>query len=180
MRMPGMARRTILVTLVVVLIGGGVLGAIGCSGEQTTAEKEAQTQQETLSLAINTVPPYEPAYFQSRMSINRYMEHVDTPQTQWFAYLVSDMGTFFGYFIFDAYPLSIGVGMTNPMQINDKNSLAYPAPGIDGVYWAGADPSVHYSFDALSGAMLQWNVNYIISDQPLNIDAPLLGVIIED
>lgn len=182
-RMPRRAKGTILIALVVVLIGSGVVGVVGCSSEPSNQEREATVQQSTLEKALDTVPPYEPTYFQSRLTINRYMVKVDVPQKEWYAYLVSGMGTIFGYFIFDAYPLSIGVGMTNPMQAKSyyKNPYTMPAPGIDGVYWAGADPAVTYSFDALTDAMLQWNVDYILSDQPLNIDAPLLGVInVED
>jgi len=161
---------------VILLITSSIVAA-GCGGVPSTAKQEEKIQQETLQKGLDQVPPYRPEYFQSRQTINRYMERVDVPFKEWYCYLVADTGTIFGYFIFDAYPLSIGIGMTNPMQVDEHNDLVYPAPGIDGVYWAGADPSVHYSFDVLSGALTQWNVKYIMSDQPLNIDAPLFGVI---
>lgn len=178
MRMRRLARRTVLIGLAALIAVSAMVVGCGGDGKQSTAAREREVQQTTLEKALDTVPPHEPTYFQSRLTINRYMAKIDVPQKEWYCYLVSGMGTIFGYFIFDAYPLSIGVGMTNPQQAKSHQGNPYtmPAPGIDGVYWAGADPAVTYSFDALTDAMMQWNVDYIMSDQPLDIDVPLLQV----
>lgn len=53
-----------------------------------------------------------------------------------------------------------------------------PAPSLDGVYRSmGGDSNYYYFFDAQTGALISLNgLNYIVSDQPMTIDAPKITV----
>jgi hypothetical protein len=107
------------------------------------------------------------------------MERLDVPEKLWYIYLLSDAGTITAYHISSTYPLSLGVGMTNPEQIAVRSSYGIgvlPAPGIDGVFWAGCDEDAYYFFDASTGAMGQFNCKYLLYDAPLDINVPLLKI----
>ena len=106
------------------------------------------------------------------------MKRMDTTDKLWYVYLYADSGAFIGYHISRTYPISIAVGMTNPSQ-KIIGPVVVPAPGIDGVFYNGVDPTLYYCFDAETDAMIMFTTEFIAYDFPLDLDVPLLKIKVE-
>jgi hypothetical protein len=145
---------------------------------ESTQEKDERIQEQILKNAQSVENVYQPKNFLSRKSINNWTKRMDTPDKLWYIYLMTDSGAFIGYHICKTVPLSYGVGLTSPVrEYNTSGQGANPlgaAPGVDGVYYTGTDPSVHFCFDAETDAMIVFNQKFVYYDKPLNLDAPRL------
>ena len=127
---------------------------------------------------------YETQNFLSREAINEYMKRMDVPNKLWYIYLITEGGAYIGYHITRTYPISIAVAMSNPEQIKSSSNgkVSIPAPGIDGVYYNGVDPSLYYAFDAETDAMILFTHDFLAYDKPLDLpdgQAPRLHLVLE-
>lgn len=151
----------------------GVFLLTACEPDKSAAQRDQDSQEDMMDRAHTEEPMYQIENFLSRRSINEWTKRMDTPDKLWYIYLMTDSGAFVGYHICDTVPLSYGVSLTNPQQYY-SNGATLPAPGVDGVYYSGADPSVHYCFDAETGALITFNLRFVHYDMPLDLDVPRL------
>lgn len=112
------------------------------------------------------------------------MKRMDKPQKTFYIYILADNGSFVGYYVAQYRPVSVGTYLTptyREYQIDYGDHQLGPAPSLDGTYRStGGDASSYYFFDAETDAYIELNgLNYFVSDQPLNIDAPQLNVQVE-
>lgn len=173
-------KRTITVTMLFSIIALTTL--VGCSSGETTISQDTAVQEATLEKGQLAVPAYQPQEFLARKAINEYMERMDTPDKLWYIYLMSESGAYIGYHISRTYPISIGVGMTSPerwVAVPDDGTIykvKSVAPGIDGVFYNGVDPTLYYCFDAETDAMIMFTTEFLAYDKPLAIEVPQLRI----
>lgn len=163
----------------------GLFVAMGVSAfwdmpkDANTVDKE--TQEDIMKRAQTAEPVYQIQNFLSRQAINEWAERMDEPDKLWYVYLMTDSGAFIGYHICRTVPLSYGVSMTNPerREHGGNGAVSLPAPGVDGVYYAGTDAEVFYCFDAETDALVTFKTNFVHYDQPLDMNVPELKLNVE-
>lgn len=160
-----------------------VFMAASCSQGGETIERDKKAQDEVLSRAQDAEPPYQIQNFLSRQAINEWLRRMDTPNKLWYIYLRAESGAFIGYHICKTVPLSYGVSITNPARIADiggEPDLVMPAPGLDGVFYTGVDPTLYFCFDSETDALILFALgNSTIYDKPLDADVPRLRLEVE-
>lgn len=170
MHLPRLAGKVIFAVLAIALVA-----AVACSSGPRTYERDREAQENVLTRAQAAEPVYQIQNFLSRKAINEWLRRVDTPNKLWYIYLYTEAG-FIGYHICKTIPLSYGVSMTNPKQriYSSNGSVVVPAPGLDGVFYTGTDPGVHFCFDAETNALVTFNSLFVYYDAPLDLDVPRL------
>lgn len=175
-------------TLVELLVAIAVIGIVAAilvasfaeaGGGESTQDVDQATQEQILSRAQSVEPVYQTQNFLSRRAINKWTERLDTPDKLWYVYLMTESGAFIGYHVCNTVPLSYGVSITNPKQRIEgygtgDATVVMPAPGSDGVFYAGTSNDVHYCFDAETDALITFNTEFVYYDQPINVEAPEL------
>lgn len=154
-------------------------------GEETLL-KEQDKQTRILEKAQKTEPAYETQHYLARKALNEWAKRMDTPDKLWYVYLRANNGALIGYHVCRTPPLSFGLSMTNPEQVverdNDDDKVV-SAPGLDGVYYSGADPELYFCFDAETNTMIHFRIgNSTYYDAPLEgtADSPELKIKVDE
>lgn len=169
-----------VVAICLILVSLPVLAA-ACGSEDSTYRVDREAQEDILEMAQSKVPIYQTSNFLARQAISDYMARMDTPGKLWYIYLLSDSGAYIGYHISRTYPISIAVAMSTPARVykSGHGNVVIPSPGIDGVFYNGVDPTLYYCFDAQTDAMILFTTEFIAYDYPLDLDVPILKLIVE-
>ena len=187
----GYKLKRLLIIVAIILVIGVTL--VGC---KTTPDKDIipqssdkEVQNEILSKGQSVEPVYQVENFLARNAINRWSKRMDDPSKVWYVYEFSETGSVLRYYISSTVPLSYGVSLTSPMMPFEgiihldgggDSSVAYvedlvlPAPGVDGVFYAGVDEDLYFFFDAETDALVMTNNRLSFSDKPIALyaDAP--------
>jgi len=155
----------------------------GCKDSGTTAEGERE-QERTMERAREAVPTPMPTNFQTRETVAKWMRRMDQPNKEFYIYILSDVGTYIGYYIAERRPVNICTFLTPPkreygVRGSGPNPLG-PAPALDGVYYGSNGCTAWYFFDAATDAYIELGgVKYYMSDQPLALDVEQIKVKVE-
>ena len=92
---------------------------------------------------------------------------------------MSDVGTITHYFVAEYRPVSTATFLTPTKRVGYSSSYGVatlPAPALDGTYYgSGGASDQYFFFDAETDAFIELKgLNYIVSDQPFEVDAPQL------
>lgn len=171
-------KKLLYILLTLVILATGVI-VIACGREPSVQEVDKQAQEDILSRAQASEPVYQIQNFLSREAINEWLKRVDVPNKLWYIYLLSDSGAMIGYHVSRTIPLSYGVSITNPAQriTGSWGNVVMPAPGLDGVFYTGSDPSIHFCFDAETDALITFSCEFVYYDMPLDVEVPRLKII---
>lgn len=162
-----------------------LVAAVGCRYEvEASADaKNAQAREQTMERATYSVPVPNINNFLTRQYLADWMKRLDDPSKVFYVYLMSDVGTYIGYYI-GTRPVSVCTYMTPTQKLwrGDFNQYGREAlgvaPGLDGVYYgAGGNCDTYFMFDSETGALIHFSgFHYFTSDQPLSVDAEPLRV----
>lgn len=163
------------ITLMAILL---VFGLTGCI-EASTSDKQEQKRTSLMDKANASVPIPDVNNFIARQSVREYMQRMDDPSKTFYIYVMGDNGNTIGYYVAKSQPMNICSFMSPTDKVEDRHGtdVVRDAPALDGVYYGSGGCNVDYWFDAETDALIQLNgMNYVISDQPLNIDADPISV----
>jgi hypothetical protein len=147
------------------------------SSSKPTAQKQGQAQTEQAYKQQAAAVPYPADQLKDsleRRNIRERLLRTNKPNAIGYVYVMS-FGKIIGYYTIKGKVSSTQSQMTtDQFDIDEGNysHLAVNAPGDDGSYGAN-EPGVF--FFTTEGAMVETNLDYIVADQPLPIDVPLLN-----
>lgn len=173
--------RTIVVSAIVALVlaacGGGVLVASGENGAEALRHEQNVANN---SLARITKKEPIPVLYDSSDAHNQrlFLTEESDPNKIHYLELVGMNGQPYAHFTIKGQVSSMATSQTNFTQvecpINDQNSGvgcgSVGQPEANGIY-QGPDDG-HFAFTT-SGAEIEWNGNFLVSDQPFTIKAPV-------
>jgi len=144
--------------LVILLLAVVAIFALAACETDATFEAERTQQQDNLTRGQAAVPVEPMDHFLSREGLKFWRDTMNVPSKLWYVYRINDLGQYYAYNICDTVPLSYGVSTTSPVTVSriKGSDWQMPAPGLDAVYWSGADPSLYYCRDAETGAMIHF------------------------
>jgi hypothetical protein len=152
----------------------------GCNGEASTTEKQEQTRSSLMDKANASVPIPRIDNFLARQSVAEYMRRMDNPSKTFYIYVLGDNGNTIGYYVAKSQPMNICSFMSPTDKVEERYGdpdVVRQAPALDGLYYGSSGCNVDYFFDAETDALIQLNgLNYMITDQPLKLDAKPLKV----
>ena len=165
--------------LIVTIIAMAFLVA-GCKGEASTTEKQEQARSSLMDKANASVPIPRIDNFLARQSVAEYMRRMDNPSKTFYIYVLGDNGNTIGYYVAKSQPMNICSFMSPTDKVEERYGdpdVVRQAPALDGLYYGSSGCNVDYFFDAETDALIQLNgLNYMITDQPLQLDAKPLKV----
>lgn len=153
---------------------------VGCEGEESSQEAGAREQETTMQRARDQYPTPQVDEFLTRRAVVKWMERMDQPGKIFYIYVMSDVGTITHYFVAEYRPTSVGTYLTPTERVGYRSSTygiaVLPAPALDGTYYGtGGGGDQYFFFDAETDAYIELKgLNYIVSDQPFETDAPHL------
>lgn len=159
-----------------------VITAEDCGGKPEARQKGVQTQERSMNKAVKNVPVPEMENFTTRKTVAKWMKTMDDPSKTFYIYLLANNGSKVGYYVAQTRPVSVGTYMTptqKEYEVDGQPHPVGPAPSLDGTYAGmnGGAGSQFYFFEAGTGAYMEIKgLNYLVSDQPMNVDAPRLTV----
>jgi hypothetical protein len=152
----------------------------GCKGEASTTEKQEQARSSLMDKANASVPIPRIDNFLARQSVAEYMRRMDNPSKTFYIYVLGDNGNTIGYYVAKSQPMNICSFMSPTDKVEERYGdpdVVRQAPALDGLYYGSSGCNVDYFFDAETDALIQLNgLNYMITDQPLKLDAKPLKV----
>ncbi len=153
---------------------------VGCDSRDTLQEKGEKEQTEIMERARAAHPTPQIDHFLTREAVVEWMETMDKPGKIFYIYVMSDTGSITHYFVAEYRPVSVNTYLTPPERVHENYDWGAmkPAPSLDGTYYGNGGASDQYFFfDAETGAYIELKgLNYIVSDQPIDVDAPKLVV----
>lgn len=113
----------------------------------------------------------------TRRNIAQRLLRTNKPNAVSYVYLLSDIGTYLGYYVVKGSVTSTGAQMLEQDEIsrcpyNDSACPVTDGPGDDGTFGT-AEPGIY--FFTVEGAMVTTDMRYLQSDQPLPVEAPKLN-----
>lgn len=171
--------KKIMIMLITVVI---VFSLTGCFDSEPSAQEAGEREQESvMQRARNAYPTPQVNEFLTRRSMVKWMERMDEPGKIFYIYVMSDVGTITHYFVAEYRPVSTATFLTPTERIETYRSSNYGmavvgAPALDGTYYgSGGASDQYFFFDAETDAFIELKgLNYIVSDQPFEVDAPQL------
>ena len=165
-----------LTILISMLIAGILL--TGCTESAPSASEKARSDR---GKAVETFRKEQPvsamSYSSTLATINRWADTWGQKGKVSYVYMKRQDGAFDDYYVLDGLPVNQCVGGSPPYDYEDiagdetTVDVQVPAPGLDGAYYGGCDPSRYYGFDAVTGQYIEYTAGMvltaIISDQPL-------------
>src|SRR6056297_2829121 len=159
-----------------------MLSASDCSSQQSTTEQAEKEQESIMQRARAQEPTYHPKNFLTRKNVNKWMKRMDVPSKLFYIYVMADNGSITHYFVAQYRPVSTATFLTPPKrewEIQGSNELG-PAPALDGVFYGDGAGDQYFFFDAETDAFISLKgLNYILSDQPLRVDAPKINIAVK-
>lgn len=153
----------------------------GCeSSPPSAAEKAASDRNKGVDTIRKNQPVSPMEHSPTLKTIDRWTKTWGKKGTVAYVYMKRQDGTLDGYYVLDGPPVNYCVSgsPTYDMVEEDlgesKGKMMVPAPGLDGAYYGGCDPSRYYGFDAVTGQVIEYTDGFImtaqLSDQPLPLD----------
>lgn len=168
---------TIILVLVAVFLAG-------CDYQQSTQKAGEQEQEDVMQRARDQYPTPYVEEFLTRRAVVKWMERMDQPGKIFYIYIMSDVGTITHYFVAEYRPTSVGTYLTPTMrrEYGSNGSVALPTNALDGTYYGmGGGSDQYFFFDAETDAYIELKgLNYIVSDQPFETEAPHLTFVSKD
>lgn len=157
---------------------------IGCDVEPNSQEAGEREQESVMQRARDQYPTPYVEEFLTRRAVVKWMERMDQPGKIFYIYIMSDVGTITHYFVAEYRPTSVSTYLTPTMreEHNGSGAIALPANALDGTYYGtGGAADQYFFFDAETDAYIELKgLNYIVSDQPFETEAPHLTFIREE
>lgn len=167
---------------VLILAFAGIIMA-GCLGAGVFAGKpdwwkQQELTSDNIAAAATTAVPYplsaiKTGGFLERQNLSERLTRFSKPNKIGYVYIMS-FGKFVGYYAIKGKISSTESQLTNTMQTweaSQDNDTVVASIGDDGSF--GPNENAVFFFTT-SGVLVQTNLDYVYSDQPLNIDVPNL------
>jgi hypothetical protein len=148
-----------------------------CDDGKPTAQTQGQAQTEQAFKQQSSAVPYPADQLKDsleRRNIRERLLRTNKPNAIGYVYVMS-FGKIIGYYTIKGKVSSTQSQMTTDQLDIDEGNYSHSvvnAPGDDGSYGAN-EPGVF--FFTTEGAMVETNLDYIVADQPLPVDVPLLN-----
>lgn len=174
-----MTTRTRIAALILAALTAVSLAACD-SAPKETAQSKGQAQTEQAFGQQSTAVPYPADQLKDsleRRNIRERLLRTNKPNAIGYVYVMS-FGKIIGYYTIKGKVSSTQSQMTTDQLIQKVcysgscGSEVVNAPGDDGSYGAN-EPGIF--FFTTEGAMVETNLDYIVADQPLPVDVPLLN-----
>jgi len=165
--------RPVKKTLTLVATAILALGLAACDGEDSSTSAERTRQGESYDHLVANQPAKSMTYSPTRETINFWIDTWNEPGKLSYVYLQGANGDLLGYYILEGLPVSYCAMLTPNYKIHvgANNSLAVPAPGMDGAYYSGDQCNAYYGKDATTGAYVEYTaglgINVLLYDAPL-------------
>ena len=174
-------KRVFMIFMVIVV---AVAFLTGCGEFQPSAQAAGEKEQESvMQRAMAAYPVPQVDEFLTRKNVVKWMERMDQPGKIFYIYVMSDVGTITHYFVAEYRPVSVGTFLTPPERVEARwePEQVLTAPALDGTYYGEGASDQYFFFDAETDAYIELKgMNYIVSDQPFNVDAPQLTIKAEE
>lgn len=172
--------KRVMMILVSILV---LVSFIGCDEDETTQEAGEREQESVMERARAAYPTPQVDEFLTREAVVEWVERMDQPGKIFYIYVMSDVGTITHYFVAEYRPVAVGTYLTPTNRLHDDYDwgAVLPAPSLDGTYYGtGGGGDQYFFFDAETDAYIELKgLNYIVSDQPFQTDAPQLTFVSE-
>lgn len=168
--------KKLLISIIAVV---GLVSLTGCTYEESSLSKDATKVEETQKRVQNNIPIPEIKTSAERKNISERAKFFDNENLTTYIYLLTKNGSVAGFYpvrgkvsslksyltpidkVVDPYGRACGVnGYT-------QSCYVVGAPDIDGAYGDNADGIFFFTAD--TGAYVEWNGEYLVSSQPLNL-----------
>lgn len=173
-------KRTATIPAVVI---AATLALAGCgSGPQSDAQAKGQEVTEQAFGQQSAAVPYpadELTDSLERRNLVERLRRTNNPNAIGYVYLLGDTGTYLGYYVIKGKVSSTQSQLTtDQLQVwtcrsSGCESNVVNAPGDDGSYGAN-EPGIF--FFTTEGVMVTTDMRYVVTDAPLNVNAPKLNV----
>lgn len=174
--------KRVMMILVSILV---LVSLTGCLDTESSAQEAGEREQESvMQRARDAYPTPVVDEFLTREAVVKWVERMDQPGKIFYIYVMSDVGTITHYFVAEYRPVAVGTYLTPTERIEHKSSYGVavmPAPALDGTYYGtGGGGDQYFFFDAETDAYIELKgMNYIVSDQPFQTDAPQITIATE-
>jgi hypothetical protein len=174
-RLTGRRGRGVLAALAAVL-AIVFLTASSCDGGSSSADQEAHSRDGSYDQLVKSQPAHSMNYSPTRDTINGWIDTWGKKGAVSYVYLQNADGKLLGYYVLKGLPVSYCQGLTPPDKVDDHSgdgggNVDRPAPGVDGVYYGGADCTRYYGFTADTGAYVEYTagmgINVLLYNKPL-------------
>lgn len=159
-----------------------LFAAESCEGDTSAAGQAGADRDKAVEGIRKEQPVSIMNYSPTLQNINRWADTWGEKGKVAYVYMKRADGTFDGYYVMDGLPTNYCVGGSPPYAMEDlagdENTadIQVPAPGLDGAYYGGCDPSRYYGFDAVTGQYIEYTdgmvLTAVLSDQPLPQQVP--------
>lgn len=171
-----------LAVLLSVIAAGSAMATGNVSfGKPDWWKKSETTSDEIARAAVNAVP-YPLAQvgaggFLERQNLSERLIRFSRPSKVGYVYLIS-FGKFVGYYVVKGKLSSVNSQMTNAQQTweasRDQDTVV-ESIGDDGSFGPNEGGDRGFFFFTVNGTMVETNLEFVYSDQPLPVDVPNLG-----
>lgn len=166
--------KKIVFVLFAILVAVSLTGCL--ESRESTQEAGSREQEDVMSRARAVYPTPQVDEFLTRKNVVKWMERMDQPGKIFYIYVMSDVGSITHYFVAEYRPVSVGTYLTPTQRIETHSygNLALSSPSLDGTYYGtGGGGDQYFFFDAETDAYIELKgLNYIVSDQPFETEAP--------
>lgn len=148
----------------------------GCSLENTAKDEQAKTEQNQSKL-LKIQPPVSLDWSLERDNINKRTTLWNDANKISYIYLIN-YGKVMAFYTIKGKVSSVNSQITNPEQVIDSNSayrifngnaLTMPSPAEDGSYGTNGDAVFFFTTD---NVYCEWNGDFLLVDQPLQLSTP--------
>jgi hypothetical protein len=153
------------------------LMAADCEAPLNARETGIQAQEKTMETVVQTVPVPSLSTAQERKMVSKRAVKFDVENKNGFVYLI-DNGIILGYYSIIGKVASLRSYLTPVDKVlvpasSDGGGVVVEAPDIDGTYGENVE-GVFFFTD--NDVYVEWNGNYLYSDNILPIRVPKLNV----
>jgi hypothetical protein len=161
-----------------------VLSMGAACDSSTQQDRDAKRSEDNTNRLVANQPVAVGKYSPTREQINNWVKTWQSgPGKLAYVYLFNQgQPQPVGYYVLKGPPVSYAAGATQPYHLDGCGSgscTTLPNPGQDGAFYnQGSGTNQFYGMDATTGRELEWGgmgVWYLLSDQPLRLQAPPLG-----
>lgn len=141
----------------------------------STAKTEGKITENQQRIHLKTTQPPILTNSVERQNLIRRLTRFNVPNKISYIYLFT-FGRVVGYYAIKGKVSSVNSLLTNPMIRNHTHSqsgdLALPSPDLDGSYGSNGDAVFFFTTQSI---YVEWNDKYLLTDQPIFINAKRLN-----
>lgn len=173
--MHALIRRRPVRFLIAALIAVFALAA--CDTGTSSSQKESASRDSSYDQLVKAQPAHSMNYSPTRDTINGWVDTWGKKGQVSYVYLQNVDGKMLGYYVLKGLPVSYCQGLTPPDKVEEHSgtdnggNVDRPAPGVDGVYYGGADCNRYYGFTADTGTYIEYTagqgINVLLYNKPL-------------